>query len=333
MARRRQHHEDHLNHEAWAIPYGDLVTLLLAFFVVMYAISSVNEGKYRVVADALSAAFGGAPRTIRPLQIGQHQLRGGAFDHPSVVNTGARRGPAEPIPVEIPMPLHRRDAVPKAAAQAQAQGRSLASGQAGTGGDLRQLQLLGSRIEEALDALVQRGLVRVRRGHGYLEVEIQSDLLFPSGAAMPTAAALATVRQLAAILRDVPNAVRVEGYTDDQPIRTLLFRSNWDLSVARATSVVHELVAQGIAPTRLAAMGYGEYQPVADNATIAGRNANRRVELVILASTQGVDAVPESTDAALEPQRALQASVEPPPPPMVLVEAGSGGMSQANGAP
>lgn len=331
MARRRQHHEDHLNHEAWAIPYGDLVTLLLAFFVVMYAISSVNEGKYRVVADALSAAFGGAPRTIRPLQIGQHQLRGGAFDHPSVVNTGARRGPAEPIPVEIPMPLHRRDAVPQGAGEARSQQGALA--QSAAGNDVRQLQQLGSRIEEALDALVQRGLVRVRRGNGYLEIEIQSDLLFPSGAAMPTAAALATVRQLAGILRDVPNAVRVEGYTDDQPIRTLLFRSNWDLSVARATSVVHELVAQGIAPTRLAAMGYGEYQPVADNATVAGRNANRRVELVILASTQGVDAIPESPDAPQALQPALQATLDTPPPPALLVEAGSGGLSHANGAP
>ena len=66
MARRRIQHEEHLNHEAWAIPYGDLITLLLAFFVVMYAVSSVNEGKYRVMADALSSAFGGTPRSISP---------------------------------------------------------------------------------------------------------------------------------------------------------------------------------------------------------------------------------------------------------------------------
>ena len=339
MARRRQHHEDHLNHEAWAIPYGDLVTLLLAFFVVMYAISSINEGKYRVVADALSAAFGGPPRSLKPVQLGQVQLRGAGFDHPSVVNTGARRGPAEPIQVEIPMPLHLRDALPQA-------GRGSSTTNAvgkGVGNPAQQLQQLGSRIEEALEGLVERGLVRVRRGHNYLEVEIQSDLLFPSGAAMPTPAALSTVRQLAGILRDVPNAVRVEGYTDDQPIRTLLFRSNWDLSVARATSVVHELVAAGIAPPRLAAMGYGEYQPVADNTTVAGRNANRRVELVILASTQGVDAVPGSEGAPAEPaaQPALQAAVErevpsrnePSSQPVVLANAGMGGLSQANGAP
>ena len=95
MARRPRHqHEEHLNHEAWAIPYADLLTLLLAFFVVMYAISSLNEGKYRVVADALSAAFGGAPRSIKPVQVGQVQLRGGDFDQPSMIDTGARRGDA-----------------------------------------------------------------------------------------------------------------------------------------------------------------------------------------------------------------------------------------------
>ena len=89
---RRKHHEEHANHEAWAIPYGDLVTLLLAFFVVMYAISSVNEGKYRVMADALSSAFGGPPRTISPLSIGQTQLRGAAFDRPSLQTAAAKNG-------------------------------------------------------------------------------------------------------------------------------------------------------------------------------------------------------------------------------------------------
>src|SRR5574338_1624214 len=106
MSRRRKH-EEHANHEAWAIPYGDLLTLLLAFFVVMYAISSLNEGKYRVVADSLSAAFGGAPRSIKPVQAGQVQSRGGDYDHPSVIDTGARRGPSQPNRVEVPMPVQR----------------------------------------------------------------------------------------------------------------------------------------------------------------------------------------------------------------------------------
>ena len=97
MARRKKH-EEHANHEAWAIPYADLMTLLLAFFVVMYAISTVNEGKYRVVADALTAAFGGAPRTINPVQVGNHQLQGADFDRPSPIKSGAKEGPSAPSP-------------------------------------------------------------------------------------------------------------------------------------------------------------------------------------------------------------------------------------------
>lgn len=291
MERRRHPREDHINHEAWAIPYGDLLTLLLAFFVVMYAISSLNEGKYRVVADSLSAAFGGAPRSIKPVQVGQVQLRGGNFDHPSVIDTGARRGPASTTAVEVPMPLHRRDRLDDA---------SGAGGKAPDPrglGDQQQLHALGDQIESALSELVASGLVRVRRGPNFLEVEIQSDLLFPSGVASPTTTALDTVRKLGGVLRNAPNAVRVEGYTDNQPIHTVQFRSNWDLSSARATNVVYELIDAGIAPSRLAAMGYGEYQPIADNATLEGRSSNRRVELVILAAAEGVDSVMQGLDA------------------------------------
>ena len=285
MARRPRHlHEEHLNHEAWAIPYADLLTLLLAFFVVMYAISSLNEGKYRVVADSLSAAFGGPPRSIKPVQVGQVQLRGGDFDHPSVIDTGARRGPAQPNRIEVPMPVSRREQQNQAATAASAQASQA------------QLHALGDEIEKALSGLVASGLVRVRRGENFLAVEIQSDLLFASGVSTPSATALGTIRQLAGVLRKAPNAVRVEGYTDNQPIRTAQFRSNWDLSAERATNVVYELIDSGIAPERLASMGYGEYQPIADNGTVAGRSANRRVELVILASSRGVDSVMEGLD-------------------------------------
>jgi Flagellar motor protein len=97
MARRHKH-EEHANHEAWAIPYADLMTLLLAFFVVMYAISTINEGKYRVMADALTAAFGGAPRTINPVQVGNHQLQGADFDRPPPSSPGPSRVRPHPRP-------------------------------------------------------------------------------------------------------------------------------------------------------------------------------------------------------------------------------------------
>ena len=85
MARRRKKHEEHANHEAWAIPYGDLITLLLAFFVVMYAISSVNEGKFRVLSDSLQAAFRGAPKTLDPVQVGEKTRGSGADIAVSIV--------------------------------------------------------------------------------------------------------------------------------------------------------------------------------------------------------------------------------------------------------
>src|SRR5437660_6626906 len=89
---RKKRHEDHINHEAWAIPYGDLVTLLLAFFVVMYAVSSVNEGKFRVLSDSLYAAFRGTPRSLQPVQIGHKQSGSGADLKMSIVRQGIMEG-------------------------------------------------------------------------------------------------------------------------------------------------------------------------------------------------------------------------------------------------
>jgi chemotaxis protein MotB len=298
MARRHQH-EEHQNHEAWAVPYGDLMTLLLAFFVVMYAISSINEGKYRAVSDALSSAFGGPPRSIKPIQLGRTQLRGSAFDRPSLLTAGAKTGPTATSPVSQ---IHVRQMldVPTAGNGGHADLRQRELEAAAMDASLRgesQLTSLGRQIQHALAELVRQKLVTVRRGRTFLEVEIQSDILFASGVAIPSPVATATARKLGAVLREAPNAVRVEGYTDDRPIRTAAFPSNWELSAARAASIVHVLSGEGIDPARLAVVGYGEHQAVADNASVAGRNANRRVLLVILAAPQGADAVPEEGPA------------------------------------
>lgn len=277
---RRHVHEEHMNHEAWAIPYGDLITLLLAFFVVMYAISSVNAGKYRAVADSLSTAFGGPPKSMAPVQLGTTQLRGSDYDRPSLATAGA---PAPTHAAAVHVPRLQPNLVDTPAARAAREKAMRA-----------QLQGLGDRIGDALAGLVQQNLVHVRQGSDYLEVEIQSDLLFQSGSAAPSALAVDTVRKVADVLRDAPNAVRVEGYTDDQPIATPQFASNWELSAARAASVLHVLADAGIAPARLSMTGYAQYQPVADNTTPEGRNANRRVMLVILPPGQGTDAVTQA---------------------------------------
>jgi chemotaxis protein MotB len=142
---------------------------------------------------------------------------------------------------------------------------------------------IAEEMEQALAALIDKDLVNVRRNKFWMEVEIKTSLLFPSGSAQLASSATATLSKVAVILNRYPNPIHVEGFTDNKPIRTLAFPSNWELSAARAASVVHLFSSSGIKPERMAAIGYGEHQPVADNATPEGRNTNRRVVLVVLA--------------------------------------------------
>ncbi|MDV3468808.1 flagellar motor protein MotD [Stenotrophomonas sp. C3(2023)] len=276
MARRR-HHEEHANHEAWAIPYADLMTLLLAFFVVMYAISSVNEGKYRVMADALTDAFGGAPRTINPVQVGNQQVQGGGWDSPSVIRTGNRVGPSAPAPSTDPTLLPSMASQMRMPVSVHDQQRLRQAEQ--------QLERIADRLTSALAPLIDNGMISVKRTELWIEVEINSDILFPTGSSSLDVHARDTLSRLAEVLRDVPNSVRVEGHTDNRPIATAQFPSNWELSAARAASVVHLFADQGVQPARLAMVGYGQFRPREDNAQAEGRNRNRRVMVVILADT------------------------------------------------
>jgi chemotaxis protein MotB len=304
MARRKAH-EEHANHEAWAIPYADLMTLLLAFFVVMYAISSLNEGKYRVMADALTTAFGGAPRTINPVQVGNQQVQGGGWDSPSVIKAGTRVGPSAPAPtndptllpamasqMRMPISVHDSDQLQRAE---------------------RQLSSIADRLTASLAPLIERGMISVRRTELWIEVEINSDILFATGSASLDAQARQTLSTLAGVLRDTPNGVRVEGHTDDVPIATALFPSNWELSAARAASVVHLFADQGLAPARLAMVGYGQFRPRDENTSAEGRNRNRRVMVIILADTaQSVDPLGAQLTAAAD-AAAQPAATEPAP--------------------
>ncbi|HBS63096.1 MAG TPA: flagellar motor protein MotD, partial [Stenotrophomonas sp.] len=300
---RRKHHEEHANHEAWAIPYADLMTLLLAFFVVMYAISSINEGKYRVMADALTTAFGGAPRTINPVQVGNQQVQGGGWDSPSVIKSGTRIGPSAPAPsndptllpamasqMRMPVSVHNQEQLKRAE---------------------RQLNGIADRLTATLAPLIERGMITVRRTELWIEVEINSDILFPTGSAALDVHARQTLASLAEVLRDVPNSVRVEGHTDNVPIATATFPSNWELSAGRAASVVHLFADQGVQPSRLAMVGYGQFRPREDNASAEGRNRNRRVMVIILADTsQGVD--PIGPQLTADTERAAPATAAAP---------------------
>jgi chemotaxis protein MotB len=154
------------------------------------------------------------------------------------------------------------------------------------GSDLEQV---AQDVSAALSSLVAAGHVRVRRTDSWVAVDISTDILFGSGVARLSPAALAALQRLADVLKTFPNAVRVEGHTDDRPINTAAFPSNWELSAARAASVVHLFMDRGIAAQRLAVVGYGEFRPTMPNATPAGRNANRRVEVLIFNRDAGAD--------------------------------------------
>ncbi|HXZ58798.1 MAG TPA: flagellar motor protein MotD [Steroidobacteraceae bacterium] len=293
MSRKPKRHEEHSNHEAWAIPYGDLITLLLAFFVVMYALSSVNEGKYRLLSDSLYAAFRGEPRTLEPVEIGQHQAGAGADSRTGVLQQ-QRPDPAHAPPAG-PLVKLAPDLSPMAPTRAAALAEQAVRRDAA-------LARVATEVESALGDLVKRDLVTVRRNELWVEVELRTDILFPSGSAQPAPGAVAVLERLAQVLAPLPNAVRVEGYTDNVPIRTSAFYSNWELSAARAGSVVRVLAGQGLDPKRLAVVGYGEQRPAQSNDTPEGRNANRRVVVVILAvEPQGDEA---AAPAALPPAAA-----------------------------
>jgi chemotaxis protein MotB len=287
MARRKKH-EDHLNHEAWAIPYGDLITLLLAFFVVMYAISSVNEGKYRVLSDSLFAAFRGTPRTMEPVQVGEKQVGSGADVKTSLVEQSMIEGQPRSLLMAVPV----KTGLPSRAAGEQAQQEAAQNQRA------QALQKVADQVERAMDDLVKANMVIIRRTDFWIEVEIQTDILFPSASAQLSPSAVGVIDRLGGALAPFDNSIRVEGHTDNRPIKTVAFISNWELSAARAGSVVRVLEARGVGPQRLAVIGYGEHRPRHPNDTEAGRNANRRVVIVILSN--GVENAGGAANAAQE---------------------------------
>lgn len=265
MARKKKH-EEHENHERWLVSYADFITLLFAFFVVMYSLSAVNEGKFRILSEALEAAFRGQPRAMEPVQIGQPSKSAPTLAVP--VPLPMQHNPPSGVllpPLPVPPPPSQSSTPPNNAKRDA------------------EMQRLADEIRQAMAPLVDKDLLRVRRTTLGVEVEINTNILFASASADIAPPARNVLKEIAGILAGFPNPVRVEGFTDNLPIRSAVYPSNWELSAGRAASVVHLFMDTGVEPARMAAVGFGEHQPVADNATEPGRRRNRRVNLVILA--------------------------------------------------
>ncbi|MEP7205408.1 MAG: flagellar motor protein MotD [Casimicrobiaceae bacterium] len=267
MRRRQRAAEDEEpNHERWLVSYADFITLLFAFFVVMYAISTLNEGKYRVLSDALNQAFRHDP-------VVSAQTSGIA----PINRTSAGPPPLRPI-IRAPDPLRR--------AQQQ------------------KLLNLADRITEALKPLVQSGQVRLTRLPRGLAVEISASVLFAPAQATLQPESVEALRAVAQVIADTDNALQVEGHTDNMPMASAQYPSNWELSAARASSVVRVFIGYGVAANRLTAIGYADNRPVEHNDTPEHRGRNRRVTLLILADAAGASDADDMVSAALPVQGA-----------------------------
>ncbi len=287
MARKKKR-EEHVNAEAWAIPYADLVTLLFALFTVMYAMSSVNEGKFRVLSDSMIAAFNGAPKSMRPIEAGK-KLSGKDSETLSDVAPTAIKGEVQAGSAPGAEVTARDSAVERESAHADVEGA---------------LVRMERAVQDSMHALIDAQMLTVRRQNQWLEIEINTDILFASGASDFAPAAEPVLDKLAEVLKPFPNPIRVEGHTDDRPIRTAAFPSNWELSAARAASVVHQFTRQGMDPLRLEIVGFGEFHPRQPNTSAEGRNANRRVAILVLGDVAAGAAIAAGTGDRAPPPAA-----------------------------
>lgn len=247
MARRKSIPHESENTERWMVSYADFVTLLFAFFVVMYAISSVNEGKYRVLSDTMTEAFKVAPKSPNPIQIGK--------ENRSITSAKPSNAIIEPLKI-----------LPKSERTYE-----------------REMQQIAQTVSKSVQPLINQGLIKVTQHKLWVEIEMNSKILFSSADSELEDEAFPALKALAAVLKKIPNSIDVEGHTDNVPINNELFPSNWELSAARAASVVHLFTDYGVDPRRLSSIGYAEYRPISNNSTSEGRLRNRRVKIVVLA--------------------------------------------------
>ncbi|MFC3532841.1 flagellar motor protein MotD [Vogesella facilis] len=247
MARRRRQEEEHENHERWLVSYADFITLLFAFFVVMYSISQVNEGKYRVLSSAMVDAFREGSLAIQ------------ATPPSGSANTMVELPNTKPIATAVKGEARLRER--------------------------QKLETLTSGLAKTLSPLIQGGQLSMRQDDEGIHVEIRDTALFPAGQATPLGNSPQLLADVARQLASVDNQIRVEGFTDNTPIRNAMYPSNWELSAARAGSIVRLFMENGIAPERLVAVGRAETKPAADNASTEGRAKNRRVAITIISNT------------------------------------------------
>ena len=226
--KKKGHTGEHENSERWLLTYADLITLLLGLFVILYAMSKIDAGKYAEIVNALGGVFGSSK--------------------------GIMAGNSGVMSSQIPLIQNER-------------------------------QKIAQDLHSALHLENKKLPIAISSNERGITVHIMDELLFASGSADIKESSLGALDSLARVLKDLPNDVRVEGHTDNVPINTSAYPSNWHLSVARAVSIAYYLIqVHSLNPEKVAAVGFAEYQPLVENDTEAHRAQNRRVDIVILAN-------------------------------------------------
>ncbi|MCU1361115.1 MAG: OmpA/MotB domain protein [Ilumatobacteraceae bacterium] len=255
-----EEHEEHVNHEAWVIPYADMLTLLMALFLVLFAVGRTDIEKFKKLAESFRHEFGNGG-SAEIVSVGT----GSTGDTPIDGGNGVLDSPGmQPTPEQIDTAI--KDAEKAAAETAVAQ-----------------LDTVRQEIQSVADAQgVGDKITFTFEGRGLILTILDDTVLFEPGQATLQPAGLSILDLVTASLVKVPNDIAIEGHTDSRPISTSRYPSNWELSTARATSVLRYMLLQGFDPARISAAGYADTRPVADNATPEGQAANRRVEIVIV---------------------------------------------------
>ena len=249
---------DHVHHDRWLVSYADFITLLFAFFVVLYASSKADQQKQSQIAHSIRSAFEALGVFPSQPRADGHSAPADAKDVPAVNVVLGDDLAASP---EVQQDLHR----------------------------------LQSQLASALAAQVAQHNIALKLGRDGLVISLRESGFYDSGSALPHPQSKPVLDKVASTIGATPYDIRIEGHTDNVPIHTAQFASNWELSTARATELAKLFIVNyRFAPARLSAAGFAEYHPVAGNDTAEGRSQNRRVDIIVLPRISVVPAAPQN---------------------------------------
>jgi chemotaxis protein MotB len=288
MGKRKEEHEKEPNHERWLVSYADFITLLFAVFVTLYAMSFTDKQKVDEVIKSMNASFGiGTADTMDIINNHSFSPVPGLIDvnKPEVIPPRTQQGQDNKTKKQKAQEAEKKseeEAAKKAKKTTPPEAAVAGQGEK-THADEQEFKKLKEQILALIKEKGAEGQVTLTIDSRGLVVSLKDTEFFESGQATVRRGAIPLLNNIVNAINKYTNAIRIEGHTDNIPIQTAAFPSNWELSTGRATNIVQYMInSHAFSPDKLSAIGYGEYRPIADNTTPAGRQKNRRVDVVLL---------------------------------------------------